>query len=70
MLYKWIKCFDFFAGPAVPVGVDVQVESLDRISEVDMVGNPKQLLFTCVVLHNTLNYSTLNYRTYEHTLNG
>ncbi len=39
MLYKWIKCFDLFAGPAVPVGVDVQVESLDRISEVDMVGN-------------------------------
>ncbi len=29
----------FFAGPAVPVGVDVQVESLDRISEVDMVGH-------------------------------
>lgn len=26
------------AGPAVPVGVDVQVESLDSISEVDMVG--------------------------------
>lgn len=25
------------AGPAVPVGVDVQVESLDAISEVDMV---------------------------------
>ncbi|KAM9354166.1 gamma-aminobutyric acid receptor subunit rho-2-like isoform 2-T2 [Pholidichthys leucotaenia] len=25
-----------FAGPAVPVGVDVQVESLDSISEVDM----------------------------------
>lgn len=24
-------------GPAVPVGVDVQVESLDAISEVDMV---------------------------------
>ncbi|XP_041105482.1 gamma-aminobutyric acid receptor subunit rho-2a [Polyodon spathula] len=33
--------FDFsmrpaFAGPAIPVGVDVQVESLDSISEVDM----------------------------------
>jgi len=27
----------FFSGPAVPVGVDVQVESLDSISEVDMV---------------------------------
>lgn len=26
-----------FLGPAVPVGVDVQVESLDAISEVDMV---------------------------------
>lgn len=26
-----------FVGPAVPVGVDVQVESLDAISEVDMV---------------------------------
>lgn len=25
------------AGPAIPVGVDVQVESLDSISEVDMV---------------------------------
>ncbi|XP_035278591.1 gamma-aminobutyric acid receptor subunit rho-2-like [Anguilla anguilla] len=25
-----------FAGPAIPVGVDVQVESLDSISEVDM----------------------------------
>lgn len=27
----------FFAGPPIPVGVDVQVESLDTISEVDMV---------------------------------
>lgn len=27
-------------GPAIPVGVDVQVESLDSISEVDMVCNP------------------------------
>ena len=26
-------------GPAIPVGVDVQVESLDSISEVDMVRN-------------------------------
>ncbi|KAF1669212.1 Gamma-aminobutyric acid receptor subunit rho-1, partial [Pygoscelis papua] len=26
-----------FGGPAIPVGVDVQVESLDSISEVDMV---------------------------------
>jgi len=30
-------CLVFPAGPAVPVGVDVQVESLDSISEVDMV---------------------------------
>lgn len=29
--------FVFFLGPAIPVGVDVQVESLDSISEVDMV---------------------------------
>lgn len=29
--------FCFFLGPAIPVGVDVQVESLDSISEVDMV---------------------------------
>ena len=28
------------AGPAIPVGVDVQVESLDSISEVDMVRKP------------------------------
>lgn len=27
-------------GPAIPVGVDVQVESLDSISEVDMVRKP------------------------------
>lgn len=26
-----------FGGPPIPVGVDVQVESLDTISEVDMV---------------------------------
>lgn len=33
------KCFchALSAGPAIPVGVDVQVESLDSISEVDMV---------------------------------
>lgn len=60
----------FFAGPAIPVGVDVQVESLDSISEVDMVGNPKHLLFTCIVLCNILNSLTLNSRTYEHTLNN
>lgn len=30
-------CLFFIAGPAIPVGVDVQVESLDSISEVDMV---------------------------------
>lgn len=28
---------DFFSGPPIPVGVDVQVESIDTISEVDMV---------------------------------
>lgn len=31
------------AGPAVPVGVDVQVESLDSISEVDMVSGLNML---------------------------
>lgn len=29
-------CLFIAAGPAIPVGVDVQVESLDSISEVDM----------------------------------
>lgn len=33
-------------GPAVPVGVDVQVESLDAISEVDMVGFGQRLCIT------------------------
>lgn len=33
-----IWCFiPFLPGPPIPVGVDVQVESLDTISEVDMV---------------------------------
>lgn len=32
------------AGPAIPVGVDVQVESLDSISEVDMVSKPVVVL--------------------------
>lgn len=32
-----MSCHAPFAGPAIPVGVDVQVESLDSISEVDMV---------------------------------
>lgn len=32
------------AGPAIPVGVDVQVESLDSISEVDMVRKPVDVL--------------------------
>lgn len=32
------ECF-FLAGPPIPVGVDVQVESLDTISEVDMVSS-------------------------------
>lgn len=31
------KLLPILLGPAVPVGVDVQVESLDAISEVDMV---------------------------------
>lgn len=31
------KLLHIFQGPAVSVGVDVQVESLDAISEVDMV---------------------------------
>ena len=31
------SCLCPSAGPAIPVGVDVQVESLDSISEVDMV---------------------------------
>lgn len=31
-------------GPAVPVGVDVQVESLDSISEVDMVSGLNSLM--------------------------
>lgn len=34
---KKCSCHASFAGPAIPVGVDVQVESLDSISEVDMV---------------------------------
>lgn len=29
--------FSIVLGPPIPVGVDVQVESLDTISEVDMV---------------------------------
>lgn len=37
------------AGPAVPVGVDVQVESLDSISEVDMVSEPS--VCVCVRAH-------------------
>ena len=31
------SCHALSPGPAIPVGVDVQVESLDSISEVDMV---------------------------------
>lgn len=34
------------SGPAVPVGVDVQVESLDAISEVDMVSFGQKLYIT------------------------
>lgn len=42
-----------FAGPAIPVGVDVQLESLDTISEVDMVKhghNVQQLSYNSVPL--------------------
>lgn len=35
-------------GPAVPVGVDVQVESLDSISEVDMVSR-SELFLTLII---------------------
>lgn len=31
------SCLCSSVGPAIPVGMDVQVESLDSISEVDMV---------------------------------
>lgn len=38
-LTRFVLCqlLFFSLGPAIPVGVDVQVESLDSISEVDMV---------------------------------
>lgn len=37
-LLQYLVMMEFcLAGPAIPVGVDVQVESLDSISEVDMV---------------------------------
>jgi len=39
-----LSTFNFFPpGPAIPVGVDVQVESLDSISEVDMVRVTEEL---------------------------
>lgn len=41
------------AGPAIPVGVDVQVESLDSISEVDMVRKP-MLMHTCIQCYRLL----------------
>lgn len=34
---KNMTFYFMYTGPAIPVGVDVQVESLDKISEVDMV---------------------------------
>lgn len=36
-IYTFSTLNFFPLGPAIPVGVDVQVESLDSISEVDMV---------------------------------
>lgn len=37
-LPEYLLMMEFcLTGPAIPVGVDVQVESLDSISEVDMV---------------------------------
>ncbi|OXB54361.1 hypothetical protein ASZ78_011043 [Callipepla squamata] len=39
-----------FGGPAIPVGVDVQVESLDSISEVDMIDLQSQFSSTGQVL--------------------
>lgn len=36
---KLIHCIFWpFVGSAIPVGIDVQVESIDSISEVNMVG--------------------------------
>nr|XP_019947146.1 PREDICTED: gamma-aminobutyric acid receptor subunit rho-2-like [Paralichthys olivaceus] len=53
-----------FAGPAVPVGVDVQVESLDSISEVDMVSSLNVLNATwykCFCTDSELIYCTYAY---------
>ncbi|XP_044531323.1 gamma-aminobutyric acid receptor subunit rho-1-like [Gracilinanus agilis] len=38
-----------FGGPAIPVGVDVQVESLDSISEVDMVSITTVLTMSTII---------------------
>lgn len=35
----------WISGPPIPVGVDVQVESLDTISEVDMVSAADDFFF-------------------------
>lgn len=42
----------WISGPPIPVGVDVQVESLDTISEVDMVSSDDTYIyiFLCFVL--------------------
>lgn len=42
-------------GPPIPVGVDVQVESLDTISEVDMVSTLRLSAFTKKLVKNTMN---------------
>lgn len=43
-----------FAGSAIPVGIDVQVESIDSISEVNMVWDsfclPTTEVFPCLLL--------------------
>ena len=43
------SCLCPSAGPAIPVGVDVQVESLDSISEVDMVRGARGGQYRCGV---------------------
>lgn len=48
---KWVvtACLFFVAGPAIPVGVDVQVESLDSISEVDMASEILILIVLIII---------------------
>lgn len=40
----------WISGPPIPVGVDVQVESLDTISEVDMVSSDDTYIYIFYVL--------------------